>query len=262
MTPLWLAGAVARLQEQAQAILNELSARLSRELDRHSPGDYPADHERLQAGLASQLRADERARIAQELHDDLGSALTAIKLDVAQARQAIFANPNQAASKLDAVAELLDASVERMGHIIHRLRPPVLDQLDLLAALEWQFWSFLAHTGLEGTIEIDCEPFPVDPGAATSIFRIVQEALTNVARHAQASHVEVRVQHVADEPVLTIQDNGCDYDGQAPPQALGVTGMRQRAAALGGVLRVQGTPGRGTTVELRCRLDGLRLPPN
>jgi signal transduction histidine kinase len=150
--------------------------------------------------------------------------------------------------------------VEQMIHAVRRiateLRPSVLDQLGLLDTLEWQMQDFQKRTGVACTCEIESEDCDLDPQRSTEVFRMVQEALTNVARHAHAHRVDLYASTVADRLIVEIRDDGV---GMRPADAnghgsLGLVGMRERAARCGGSVRVESSPGHGTTVRIQVPL--------
>jgi signal transduction histidine kinase len=136
------------------------------------------------------------------------------------------------------------------------LRPAVLDTVGLPAAIEWQARDFQARTGIRCAVRCEPEDLPLDPGRATAGFRILQEALTNVARHAQATHVEVRLTVEAERLLLVVRDNGRGISDQelSAVGSLGILGMRERALALGGEVTISGAPGEGTTVAVSIPL--------
>jgi signal transduction histidine kinase len=147
----------------------------------------------------------------------------------------------------------LDGTVDSVRRIATELRPGVLDLLGLVAAIEWQSQEFFRRTGIETDLDLQSDDSPVDDVRATTIFRILQEALTNVARHAGATMVRIGVLQTRDELRLVVADNG---RGITPVElagrsSLGLIGIRERAIACGGVLEIAGRPGEGTRVEVR-----------
>lgn len=192
-------------------------------------------------------REAERSNVAREIHDELGSTLTSVKFDLSWA---VEKNGNR--EPFEEVFRGLDAAIRSVKKICTALRPSVLDDLGLLAALEWQLGQFGKKTGIRcRIIKHGAEPsLPQD--VATGIFRIFQETLTNIARHAEASRVMVEFRHDETEILLTVTDNGKGIDPvkTAGSKSLGILGMSERAQALGGMLSVHPATPRGTRVAL------------
>jgi signal transduction histidine kinase len=212
---------------------------------------------RLAAHLIS-VREEERAHIAREIHDELGQSLTVLKFDLAflSSQFSPTVRPNQRRSFLSHVQVLetsVDKTIQLVREIAASLRPSVLDDLGLAAALEWQADEFRSRTGIRTDLDLSAAPASTDPNQATAVFRITQEALTNVARHAEATHVAVTLRQTEDGLLLTVQDNGRGVSDAAlsRPDAFGVLGMRERAEAIGARLSIYGRPTQGTTVTLR-----------
>jgi PAS domain S-box-containing protein len=216
------------------------------------------------AALAVRLesvREEERTRIALEVHDVLGQALTALKLDVSWVRKRITESiePVQLAavlSRLASALELLDSTIQSVRDIATALRPGVLDELGLGAAVEWQAREFQNRTGVSCETTIWPDRIAVGPEQSTALFRILQEILTNVARHAQATHVHIRLEESGEHVSLQVRDNGSGITDveQSGPNAFGLLGMRLRAQQQGGAFDIQGTSGMGTTVTVRIPL--------
>jgi signal transduction histidine kinase len=211
-----------------------------------------------------QAREEERKRLARELHDELGQTLLGLKMNLVWLQHRM-SDPAPAAlrgvqAKLPDMLELVDRSIHTVSAIVTDLRPPALDQLGLIAALEWQAESFARRSGLRcrfsGTAAVD----ELDAGRATAMFRMFQEMLWNVQRHARATHVAVTVRRTGDRLVLSVRDNG---RGLTPKQAhapssFGLLGMKERAALLGGDLVIDGAENRGTTVTVTIPLANRR----
>jgi PAS domain S-box-containing protein len=208
----------------------------------------------------TEIREEERREIARELHDQVGQALTALKLDLGWLRgQLPAAGAAEVLARVASMNELLDGTLETTRRISASLRPAILDDLGLPAALRWQAREFAQRTGV--ACEVRSSPdaaelaggVPVAPAAALALFRILQEALTNVARHAGARRVDVALEIGGDEVVLTIADDGrgLPADVLSRPTSLGLVGMRERALALGGKVSFLGRAGLGTTVTAR-----------
>src|SRR6266700_2089198 len=184
------------------------------------------------------IREDERTRIAREIHDSLGQALTALKLQLVAAQDAAREAPALSA-RLAETAAMVDDLVKGVRRIATELRPPILDQLGLPAAVEWLAQDFSRRTGLHCRTAISPTDGAISNELATALFRIVQEALTNVLRHAGATRVDIELGVKSDCVMLEINDDGSGItEAGMGPGSLGILGMRERAAALGGVMEV------------------------
>ncbi|MEP6472427.1 MAG: histidine kinase, partial [Gemmatimonadota bacterium] len=205
--------------------------------------------------LAARLQAtreEERTRIAREIHDELGQALTGLKLDLAWLEK----TPNRTSGSLRvgevSITARIDETMEVVRRIASELRPSVLDQLGLEAAIDWLVQESAKRTGI--TVKLDAEEFPPLPDEmASHAFRIIQEALTNVTRHSRADRVDVTVRHRAGMLIIGVEDNGIGIMPQSLSglRSLGLVGMRERAVACGGTLMVRGTPGQGTAIVVQ-----------
>lgn len=203
---------------------------------------------------SEQVKEQERARIAREIHDDLGGNLTAIKMALAMLSARLPQDPGlqEKAAYLDS---LVDRSIEAVHRISLDLRPSTLD-LGIVAALEWQAREFEKTTGVACIFRSAERDIELDPDHAAALFRIFQEALTNVAKHAGATRVTVTLRRQRQHLTLVIADNG---RGMLPadrlkPQSFGLRGMSERARALGGTLSLSAAPGGGTMVTIKIRL--------
>ena len=212
---------------------------------------------------AHSVREEERTRIAREIHDELGSLLIALKLDVNwMARRVTELEP--VARKCATMNHLIESAVDNVGRIITDLRPSILDHQGLIAALEWHLQEFAEATELRCDVQVSVAPdaVGVTPEAtmATAAFRIFQEMLSNVARHAQASAVAIRINLALQSLQMTVEDNGVGASNLALSRATsyGVMGMRERARHFGGTLIIDSTPGCGTRV---CLTLPLQLTP-
>jgi PAS domain S-box-containing protein len=207
------------------------------------------------------VREEEKARIAREVHDELGSTLTALKMDLDVVGEHLANAPESIRQKRAAIGKLVEAAVAATRKIVTDLRPSILDDLGLVAALRWQADEFAKHTGAR--VHVDAPATDHRPGrdVALALFRIFQETLTNVARHAKATKLWVTFAASDDSFVLQIRDNGAGLsdDDLRKPDSHGIRGMRERAQQLGGDVTVSSQPGAGTTVVIsvpRVRLAG------
>jgi PAS domain S-box-containing protein len=201
---------------------------------------------------------EERRHIARELHDELGQALTGVKMDLAWLKDRLPNNRPPLLARARSALSLIDTTLDSVRDLSARLRPAVLDDLGLPSAIEWQARHFARRTGIECNVSIDVGDPPLDSDRATAVFRVLQEALTNVARHAEAGHVRTRVGTSDGHVVLEVRDDGKGITGDqlTSTDSLGLIGMRERAAAFGG--RVEIRPGEegGTAVTLQMPLAG------
>jgi signal transduction histidine kinase len=204
------------------------------------------------------VREEERGRIARELHDELGVGLTCLKLDLSRIHAMIGEGISskdyaKADAKIRAMTEDVDATIASVQRIVTELRPAMLDDLGLVAAIEWQAQDFERRSGIICRCIAGEEDITVDRERATVVFRICQEALTNVARHARATDVTIRFEEREGALLLEVQDNGLGIPQEkiAHPQSLGLLGMRERAQLFGGHIDIMGRPAEGTTIILR-----------
>src|SRR2546423_3218944 len=216
--------------------------------------------EQLRA-LASRLqkvREEERTEVAREIHDELGQALTGLKLDIAWMKNRLPRDHEMMAQCVSVIGAI-DQTLNAVRRIASALRPSVLDQLGLAAAVEWQAQEFRARTGIDVAIDVCADGAIIPHDLGSSAFRILQESLTNVARHAKATRVTICLEQTSTQLTLEISDNGVGAPSKCldGTKSLGVVGMRERALACGGQFTITGRPGKGTTVRLVVPL----LPP-
>ena len=221
------------------------------------------------SAYSEKVREDERTRIAREVHDELGSLLVALKMDVnwlhkrlgeqgARSPEAADGMRGEMRCKCQNMSRMIETAVDNVGRIITDLRPSILDHQGLWAALEWQAQEFVQSAELQLDWRLEVPPALEFPQAsAMAVFRIFQEMLSNVGRHAQASALAVRidVQHGALQ--LSVRDDGVGATRQAleAPTAYGVRGMRERARQLGGQVEISSAPGAGSHLLLRVPLE-------
>ena len=214
----------------------------------------------LSARLES-LREEERTRIAREIHDELGQMLTGLKMDLRWIEKKvgeIDGNPalNPVIDKAVEAGELADQTITAVQRIAAELRPGVLDQLGLFTALKHEAQRFQHRTSIACKVELPPRQPELPSQVTTAVFRIFQETLTNVVRHAEATEVRVTFREDGGRVILEVADNGrgLPADALGSPKALGLLGMNERAAVLGGDVQFQSSPDRGTTVTLRLPL--------
>jgi signal transduction histidine kinase len=248
-----------RLARLGPAIRAALEAKRSRDQERAATETLRRSREQLRA-LARRtlsLREQEAARMAREMHDVLGQNLTALNLDLAwlerRLRTMAGGGVESLVTKLGQMAGLVEASTRQVAQFCAELRPGILDELGLVSAIEWQSRRFTQRSEIPCDLELPKQGIVVNEDCATAVFRIYQEILTNVARHADASRVATRLVREDRDLVLEVTDNG---RGISPDQgfsssSLGILGMHERALAVGGSITLRGIPGRGTVVRLR-----------
>jgi len=205
------------------------------------------------AAAAHTVREQEKSRIARELHDELAQALTALKIDVGWVREKL-PNPDPlVAGKLASMQGLLDSTVAATRRISADLRPLMLDDLGLVPAAEWLVQNFTQRTGIACELAIGSADLDLQDPFATAIFRILQESLTNVARHAGATQVEITIDKDDSAITLTVSDNGRGFAPADPrkPGSFGLLGLRERAHLLGGTVALESAPGQGARIEVR-----------
>jgi len=208
------------------------------------------------ASAANMAREQEKSRIARELHDELAQALTGLKMDVAWIAERLQGDQEAVGKKLGRMESLLDQTVAATRRIAADLRPLILDDLGLVPAVEWLVQNFTQRTGIACDLVVDEPEFELAGAHATAVFRILQESLTNISKHAKASHVDVTLERGNGALSIRVRDNGIGFSTQAPrpPQSFGLAGLRERSQLLGGESRVVSAPGQGTTVEVRLPL--------
>jgi PAS domain S-box-containing protein len=222
-----------------------------------------SDRKRTEAqlrNLAARLEAireEERTRIAREIHDEVGQALTALKMDLAWLGKKVPPRGTPVRQKLGDMEGVIDATMDALHRILAELRPGVLDDLGLPAAIRWLADEFKRRTEITCTVHMTGGEPALDGGQATAVFRILQEALTNVARHAQARKVEIRLHCLPTAFELVVTDDGRGITAQEleATGTLGILGMRERALTWHGRVTVHGAPGHGTTVRVFMPMD-------
>ncbi len=216
---------------------------------------YTSEIKKLTAHL-EQVREEERTRIAREIHDELGQQLTGLKMDASWLLKRIGRDEKLFHEKLAGMIMLMDNTIKTIRRIATDLRPGILDNLGLIAALEWQSNEFCKHTEIPCVFASKVEDIYVERYLATGIFRIYQEALTNVMRHAKATRVQASLINTKTHIVLTIEDNGQGFDKSAiaMKESFGLIGMRERASMLGITLDISSSAGSGTSIILKIPL--------
>lgn len=215
----------------------------------------------LSANLQN-IREDEKTRIARELHDDLGQQLTALKMDISSVEQALDASANAPVrAQLQGMRRLIDATVASVRRIAADLRPVMLDDLGLIPAIEWLANDFTNRYGIDVERDIETGDARFTPAGATALFRIVQEALTNVARHADATLVTLSLRAKDQTFVLRVADNGQGAHRPDEPAAksFGLLGVRERAHMLGGVVDIHTAHGKGFVLTVTIPTESVQM---
>lgn len=235
-------GAVVKLQGTAQDVTERKRMELALLDSRNELREMVAHQEAA--------REQERRHIARELHDELGQLLSALNMDIGVLRMQATADARQAKALQD-MQGIVDRIFQITRNVTTSLRPGALE-FGLVPALEWLVQDFDLRWGIGCELEVSGEEWPLGELRAAAVFRIAQESLTNVARHACASHVRIQLKRAGAQLHLQVHDNGCGFDAAQSrvPNRFGLLGMRERARALGGRLLIDSAPGRGTLVEL------------
>jgi len=252
--------------EQRTTVLGRVNLELRTEIAERARAEQQLraslDQLRALAARLQSVREEERTSIAREIHDELGQACTAIKMDLALIRRKATRRQTRLLAKVNSATQLVDGMIVTLRRIASDLRPRTLDDLGLLAALEWQAQEFESRTGIRCRITLPKEPLELDAERSTAIFRIFQESLTNVARHAHATRVDARLERVSNDLFFEVHDNGKGFDAGdiKARNSLGLVGMQERAHLLNGELKLESVPGAGTSLALRIPLPTSTLP--
>jgi signal transduction histidine kinase len=248
-----------RLSRLMPAVVRALREAEDRAQHRRAEEQLRESHEQLRAlsVYLQSIREEERTRIAREVHDELGQALTSCKLDLAWIAGKLPSDLKTLSDKAKSLTAHIDSTIQTVRRISSELRPGVLDHLGLVAAIEWQANEFQSRTGIKCDVHARVREPLLDQNLSTTFFRIFQETLTNVIRHAGATEVSVSLKQSQGKIILEVKDNG---RGIAPTdifntKSMGLLGMRERAALLGGAFKIGAIPlGKGTRVRVSIPL--------
>ncbi|MDP1940738.1 MAG: PAS domain S-box protein [Gallionella sp.] len=231
-----------------QSIVRDITEHKSRELELRNYQQLLRD----MAANSSASREAESKRIAREVHDELGQLLTALRMDISLLRIEFGDRDPLLKAKIQDMLVLVDKSIQGVRDVTANLRPAALN-MGIVPAIAWLCDEFPERTNTACTLRVINDPVNLDDARTVALFRIVQESLTNIARHAQATHVEITVEQNGDDIVLKIHDDGKGFDPVARPenQSFGLMGMRERAIALGGEVIIDSAPSEGTVVSVR-----------
>lgn len=236
-------GAVVKLRGTAQDVSERKAMELALLASRNELRDMVAHHE-----VACE---EDRKHISRELHDELGQLLSAMRMDIAQLRREIARGGDKVASTIDDMDGLVDKMFQVARSVSTSLRPAALD-FGLLPALEWLAQDVGQRSRLACHLDFDASDLPLRDVQAATIFRVVQESLTNVVRHAQATAVHITLRHTPDELMLSVRDDGCGFiPGEShKPAGFGLLSMRERVLAMGGQMHLDTAPGKGTVIRI------------
>ncbi|WP_088706084.1 response regulator [Noviherbaspirillum denitrificans] len=239
------------LQEQRKQDLDHINERLqAEEALRQSQEEL-----RQLASYQERIKEDERKRIAREIHDELGQNLLALRIDIAMLHARTGTTHPKLNSKVHAVLEHIDSTMKAMRAIINNLRPTVLD-LGLNAAIEWQVKEFQRRTGIACELVMPEAEVVVDDNRATALFRVLQESLNNVFRHARATRTKIELQETGERLLMTVSDNGVGiFPGcRRKANSFGLVGIKERISTLGGDLTIETAPDSGTALTISVPL--------
>lgn len=242
---------LSRLVPAVERALREAEERRQR---KRAVEQLRQSHQQMRALTAylQHIREEERTRIAREVHDELGQALTGLKMDVSWIAGRLPRKSRELVERARIISSHIDATIQTVRRIATELRPGILDDLGLEAAVEWQAHEFEKRTGIKCVVQATNVATLWDEDFNTAVFRIYQELLTNILRHARATQVDVRLSEGSDRLILIVQDNGRGITDEevASTRSIGLLGMRERAELLGGEIRFEGKPGIGTRVTV------------
>lgn len=254
---------LSRLVPSVHRALREAEERTER---RRAEEKLLQSHEQLRALLVhlQHVREEERIRIAREVHDELGQSLTGLKLQLTWLAGRLPKNLAALLKKAHALADSIDEIIQAVRRIATELRPGLLDTAGLPAALEWQSSEFQKQTGIQCRVTVAIRDTILNQDLNTAFFRIFQETLTNIIRHAHATKVEVRLAETTEHFIMEVKDNGRGISEKEiqNTKSIGLVGMSERAALLGGEIRWRGEPGKGTTVSVRIPRQKKYSGPN
>ena len=239
------------------------NAALTREIaERRRAEEHLRKSEENLRALAAHLqsvREEEWTRIAREIHDELGQALTGLKMDLTWVAKKLPGDQKALSAKTRSMFDLIDSTIQSVRKIATRLRPEVLDDLGLAAAIEWQAKDFQKRSGTRCKLSLPSEALVLDRERSTAVFRVFQELLTNAARHADATRIDIAMHVDSGSLVLKVEDNGKGIEESVTfsPKSLGLLGMRERVLPFGGSIEITGVLNQGTKVTVSIPL-GLK----
>ena len=221
------------------------------------PADLPIDELTKLASHIQEAKEEERLRIAREIHDEIGSLLTAIRIDFSWLSQRLPKGNQLLVDKAAAITELLNKTITSAGNLAQSLRPGFLDDFGIITAIEIEAQEFSARSGVSCTIIKSEEAIDLPEAATISLFRIFQETLNNIMKHAQAKNVQIEIVKGEDHLELVILDDGVGFTEEArnKPRSFGLRGIHERVAHLGGTVKIASKPNGGTQIAICIPLD-------
>jgi len=217
---------------------------------------YSFEQIRMLTEHLQNIREEERTNIAREIHDELGQQLTVMKMDVSWLNKKLTLYDESIRQKLNGLLEFLDGMVKTVRRISSELRPSLLDDMGLVAAMEWHLKEFEKRAGIKTKFHEPGKELQLPDTIKTGLFRIFQESLTNIGRHAHAQHIHIALETKNKKLILTIEDDGRGFEKEkiATKETLGILGMRERSLMMGGNYEITSLPGKGTTVVVSVPL--------
>jgi signal transduction histidine kinase len=202
------------------------------------------------------VREEEKIKIAREIHDELGQQITGLKMDISWLSKKLEPENKALYEKTKDILSLLDETVKSVRRIASELRPGILDDIGLVAAIEWQSNDFQKRSGIKTKFNCSNKDLLTPPDISTGLFRIFQESLTNVARHANATEIVASITRTNNKIILEIKDNGKGFDVStiSHKRTLGLLGMKERTMIMGGEYKILSEKGNGTTVVVSVPL--------
>jgi len=220
---------------------------------RESAGEF-----RFDSVLLDRVKDEERKRISREIHDEFGQILSLIKMNANNLKIELAEKKSPQVEKVDSMTRMIDSLIQWVHKMTSDVTPKILEEKGLLSSLKWIGSNFETQTGLKCTFRSNVKEEIVNPMAANTVFRVFQEAFTNIYRHAQASHVEAEFQKIKNDLVMIISDDGIGIDDKIIKEfrTEGLLGMEERVKILNGTLVIEGKEGVGTTLTVRIPMDG------
>ncbi|MCB9069800.1 MAG: PAS domain S-box protein [Calditrichae bacterium] len=246
-----LADRLRRRQTMYKNRIEDMNAEVKRrEITEKELNRYKEELQSLSAHLET-TREEERKWIAREIHDEFGQQLSALKMDITWLEKRFPANAKILFEKTRSMSEIINITIKKVREISRKLRPSMLDNLGFTAAVAWQSKEFQQRSGIQFNVRID-DNIVIDEQRGSALFRVFQEALTNIFRHANATEIDVDIFIDGDDLFMTIRDNGIGIDQEhlKTPKTFGLIGMRERIHSLGGTVSIEGAPGEGTAVNV------------
>jgi signal transduction histidine kinase len=248
----WISGAALFLGLLSAGISFTHITRLERRSEQERRRIELAEHElRLLSQKLVQAQEEERRSISRELHDEIGQMLTGLRLELRNLEELHLASSPDFAAHLAETKELAEKVMRAVRDLAMGLRPSMLDDLGLAPALQWQAREFSRHNGIPATVEIDGDIEDLSEALRTCVYRVVQESLTNCARHAKAKNVRITVHGGKEDIVIAIRDDGVGFKpGVTQSRGMGLMGMEERVRELSGIMKIWSQPRKGTVVEV------------